>query len=305
MTAQQNRRDRRWLRTFAQAVARELGTRNQLPDVILKTPSSVVTEISETDGWYANLGYVRGDRNSGLQLWFDRWPSPAKRKLSVCYKGTRIDQIRKVAAAGSRMFGRSIRLDDWAWHDDKEHGYVHLIKPLARTSYGKPIVELYEKNQSWSFYGVYSRLTPVVTRAPKRSLIQRAARFLEGVSKAVVAQMTSMDAAATAYSAVENRQRVAEHLRRERSALLAAKAKLRDGYTCQVCDLNFEEAYGRIGRGFAEAHHRIALSRLRPHARTKLSDLSTVCSNCHRMLHRMNGKRSDVSTLRRAVNARR
>jgi putative restriction endonuclease len=115
---------------------------------------------------------------------------------------------------------------------------------------------------------------------------------------------SSPDATSKAYSAVENRQQVAEHLRRERSALLAAKAKLRDGYTCQICDLNFEEAYGRIGRGFAEAHHRMALSKLRPKVETKLADLATVCSNCHRMLHKMNGTRSDVSALRRAVNAR-
>ena len=31
--------------------------------------------------------------------------------------------------------------------------------------------------------------------------------------------------------------------RRERSRLLAEKAKLRDGYTCQVCELSFEASY--------------------------------------------------------------
>jgi hypothetical protein len=303
-TAKMNRRDRRWLVRCAQAIVRELHRRNQLPDLVLKTPSSVVTEVSETGGWYADLGYVRGDRNSGLQVWFDRWCTPNTRKLYACYKGTRIEQIRNVAAAGSRLFGASIRLDDRAWLDDKKHGYVHLIKPLSSSSYGKPIVELYEKNQSWSFYGFYFRQTPKTIRRPQSATVRRVARFLGDVAKAVISQMSSPGDGKD-YAVIENRQKVVAHLKRERSTLLAAKAKLQDSYTCQVCDLNFEEVYGRIGRGFAEAHHRLALSKLRPNVETKLSDLSTVCSNCHRMLHRMKGTTTDVATLRRAVRARR
>ena len=303
-TRQMNGRDRRWLLQCARAIARELHRRNQLPDMVLKAPSSVVTQVNDCGGWFADLGYVKGDRNSGLQLWLDYWCSPSNRKLYACYKGTRLDQIRNVAAAGSKLFGASIRLDDRAWSYDPTEDYVHLVRPLPSSAYGKPIVELYEKNESWSFYGFYFRQTPNTTRSPHAATVQRAADFLGGVAKAVIGQM-SATAAGKAYSAVENRQRVVEHLRRERSTLLASKAKLRDSYTCQVCDLNFEAAYGRIGRGFAEAHHRLALARLRRNVETKLADLSTVCSNCHRMLHKMKGRSSDVSNLRRALRARR
>ncbi len=55
---------------------------------------------------------------------------------------------------------------------------------------------------------------------------------------------------------------------------------------CEVCGFDFYEIYGKIGKGFIEAHHRIPLSDLDGESTTKLNDLALVCSNCHRMLHR-------------------
>src|SRR5207244_2776589 len=158
------------------------------------------------------------------------WPTLASRKVYVCYKGTRIEQIRRVASAASSSFGRSPRFTDKAWEYDRDLGFSHLRSPLPATLYGFPIAELYEASGSWAFYGIY---------------------------------------------------------------------------TCQICDLLFETKYGRLGRGFAEAHHRLSLSRLRPGVVTRVNDLITVCANCHRMLHKMKGTTSDASALRRAVRARR
>lgn len=55
---------------------------------------------------------------------------------------------------------------------------------------------------------------------------------------------------------------------------------------CEVCDFDFYEFYGEIGKGFIEAHHRIPLSEINGESKTELKDLALVCSNCHRMLHR-------------------
>lgn len=63
----------------------------------------------------------------------------------------------------------------------------------------------------------------------------------------------------------------------------------------------FEDAYGKLGREFAEAHHMIPLSQLRGQVRSRMEHLTTVCANCHRMLHRMDGKREDVRKLRLIV----
>ncbi len=90
--------------------------------------------------------------------------------------------------------------------------------------------------------------------------------------------------------AVEGRVLFRAHRVRERDPALVKKKKaavLRRGnrLLCEVCDLDFAEAYGPLGEGFIECHHTIpfALGVVR---KTKIEDLALVCSNCHRMLHR-------------------
>jgi len=55
---------------------------------------------------------------------------------------------------------------------------------------------------------------------------------------------------------------------------------------CEVCGFNFAEAYGPLGEGFIECHHRQPVHTLSGRRRILLSQLALVCSNCHRMLHR-------------------
>ena len=55
---------------------------------------------------------------------------------------------------------------------------------------------------------------------------------------------------------------------------------------CVVCGFSFLEAYGELGRGFIEAHHKKPVKLLRSDDKTKVSDLALVCANCHRMIHR-------------------
>ena len=56
--------------------------------------------------------------------------------------------------------------------------------------------------------------------------------------------------------------------------------------SCEVCDVDFSKAYGPYGEGFIECHHTKPVSEMRPGDRTQLKDLSLVCANCHRMIHR-------------------
>ena len=66
--------------------------------------------------------------------------------------------------------------------------------------------------------------------------------------------------------------------------------------------MTFSAIYGKdLGEEFAEAHHIKPLSRTPVNAKTKLDDLETVCSNCHRMLHCMDNDPSDVKRLRTLV----
>ena len=80
------------------------------------------------------------------------------------------------------------------------------------------------------------------------------------------------------------------HKRYERDPrLIAAKkraAKAAGELRCQVCGFDFEARYGELGADFIEVHHIRPVHTLKPGSKTKLEDLATVCSNCHRMAHR-------------------
>jgi len=91
----------------------------------------------------------------------------------------------------------------------------------------------------------------------------------------------------------EGNEYFAIHLKHERNPKLIklAKEKFKSNNNgrifCEICEFDFENEYGEIGRNFIEAHHQIPISQLPPNSKTKVSDLLMVCSNCHRMLHRM------------------
>ncbi|WP_462153926.1 HNH endonuclease [Pseudoalteromonas piscicida] len=73
----------------------------------------------------------------------------------------------------------------------------------------------------------------------------------------------------------------------KRNPQLVNDAKKAYGYTCQVCDFNFEEVYGaELGKEFIECHHKNPLSEKAGKFSSTLEDVCVVCSNCHRMLHR-------------------
>lgn len=93
-------------------------------------------------------------------------------------------------------------------------------------------------------------------------------------------------------SAIEGNPRFVAHLRRERSPSLAGKKKESvlavDGkLCCEACGFDFETKYGRHGNGFCEVHHLKPISQMDKGEVTTLDDLAVVCSNCHRILHRI------------------
>lgn len=78
------------------------------------------------------------------------------------------------------------------------------------------------------------------------------------------------------------------HKRIERNAGLAKAVKKHHGYTCQVCNTNFEACYGEIGKEYIEAHHLKPLASLKGKkvAMDPAKDFAVLCANCHRMIHR-------------------
>lgn len=80
------------------------------------------------------------------------------------------------------------------------------------------------------------------------------------------------------------------HTIRERNRTLARKKKQdildkSGNLACEACGFDFAVKYGKIGQGFAECHHNMPISELKPGAKTKLENLTILCANCHRIIH--------------------
>lgn len=81
------------------------------------------------------------------------------------------------------------------------------------------------------------------------------------------------------------------HKIRERSPSVSNKKKAEvlnktGKLECEVCGFDFCKFYGELGKGMAECHHTKPVSELKKGEKTKLSDLSILCANCHRIIHR-------------------
>ncbi len=59
------------------------------------------------------------------------------------------------------------------------------------------------------------------------------------------------------------------------------------GLSCFVCDFNFEEVYGDLGKDFIHVHHLTHIAKVgKEYTVNPIKDLRPVCPNCHSMLHR-------------------
>lgn len=182
---------------------------------------------------------------------------------------------------------------------DKE---VWLLEaPLKAGEYNRPIFEKYDFDKLYYF----GKFDPASENDKKslRLVVRRAVAFFEDVGRTQPESKTA-DRDQTVYPRWENRRVVRQHISRERDSALAEERKIQDGYCCQICKMTFSKVYGDIGKEFAEAHHVVPLSRLKKEVQSSLADLITVCSNCHRMLHKLDGGMSDVPRLKRMLRKR-
>lgn len=71
------------------------------------------------------------------------------------------------------------------------------------------------------------------------------------------------------------------------------------GYTCKVCDLNFEETYGEHGKEFIHVHHLKPLHKFeKPQPVNPKTDMTVLCPNCHAMIHRNKKKTLTIEELK-------
>lgn len=100
---------------------------------------------------------------------------------------------------------------------------------------------------------------------------------------------------------VESKQR-RMHEKFDRRGTLSLQVKKNKGYECEACGFRFIDKYGELGEKFIEAHHLIPFASLKEgDTRLSLNDFSVLCSNCHRMIHRLKDP-SSLDELKAIIN---
>ncbi len=73
----------------------------------------------------------------------------------------------------------------------------------------------------------------------------------------------------------------------ERNPLARRRCIEHHGFSCVVCNFNFEKAYGNLGKDFIHVHHLKELNSISEEYEVDpIVDLRPVCPNCHAMLHK-------------------
>lgn len=58
------------------------------------------------------------------------------------------------------------------------------------------------------------------------------------------------------------------------------------GYSCKICDLKFEDKYGKSAKNFIHVHHIKEISQIgEKYEVDPINDLIPVCPNCHAVIH--------------------
>ncbi len=77
--------------------------------------------------------------------------------------------------------------------------------------------------------------------------------------------------------------------RYERNPFARAQCLKHFGYKCSVCEFDFADYYGEIGKNFIHVHHLIQIATVKKtYSVDPINDLRPVCPNCHAMIHRQN-----------------
>ena len=281
-----NKKYKQVLRLFAEELQINVSRHVHDPRLIMHPIKIYGTD---TFGWMTEVLHLKNIPGR-LQIWIDLLPNIGRPVFSVCYNNGDLNRVKKVAESFTNKSFVEPNLATRDCNPYRPEGQV-LSKPLPKNYFDKPLVESYQ-SKFFTFY-----LYNIVTHNNK-SILTKAIKLSTNLIRAMASITEAQGLKVKDYPAIENRDKVSQHLSRERSQRLSLLAKTRDGFTCKICVFNFAEIYGDVGRGFAEAHHLIPLSKLRTGVKTNVKDLITVCSNCHRMLHKMDGHPNDVTRLR-------
>lgn len=88
----------------------------------------------------------------------------------------------------------------------------------------------------------------------------------------------------------------------ERNTKARAEAINIHGVKCKICNFDFYESYGERGKDYIEVHHLKPVSSLIESTNVNpQNDMTVVCSNCHRMIHRDQNNVLSIEEMKKIV----
>ena len=89
--------------------------------------------------------------------------------------------------------------------------------------------------------------------------------------------------------------------RYERNPSLRENAIKIHGTKCVACGFDFEVFYGAYGKNFIEVHHLNPLHKTEEVIVNPKNDMTVLCANCHRMVHRKKDIILTIEQLKRMI----
>jgi len=87
----------------------------------------------------------------------------------------------------------------------------------------------------------------------------------------------------------------------ERNPFYRNKALEIHKLSCLACGFNFERFYGGLGKGYIHVHHNKPISETGPTRINPQTDLSTVCPNCHAMIHKNKNHTLSIAEIKKLI----
>ena len=89
----------------------------------------------------------------------------------------------------------------------------------------------------------------------------------------------------------------------ERNPFYREKAIEIHGLKCMACGFDYEQFYGEHGKGYIHVHHNKPISQTGPTKINPRTDMSTLCANCHAMVHRRKKITLSVEDVKKLIDS--
>jgi len=173
--------------------------------------------------------------------------------------------------------------------DRQSEDYKKLIKILE--SYASSLNKKINSKTYQGSGGIY---------LPKEAFLNKEKTYTDSLYNSAASDLDSQDDEENTEVEGNRKEKLVRYY--ERNPKLRARAISFHGLTCKVCGFNFEKVYGKRGKNYIEAHHIIPISSLDTETEVDYkSEMTVLCSNCHRMIHREKNNPLSVEGLKKIL----